>query len=102
MDLATTYFAPTLVILLITISGVYALLKKWINAAFFTLSGVFLALMELVSKALTGVTISETHWTLNQEHPEIGNLLNVLLGVLFLLIVVHLAKIMIAKMLDKD
>lgn len=101
MALETTYFLPTIVIMLLVISGVYVAMKKWVNGLFFFGAGVYLGLGEFVSIALTGETISANHWMIDVNHPAIGLLLTILLGALFLLLVTHLGKHTIKRMMEK-
>jgi hypothetical protein len=96
-ELSTTYFTPALAVLLLAIAGVYSKHKAWVNAGFFVGSGLFLAVGEVISIAVTGQTISATHWGIDTLSPEDGLVLNLLIGSLFLILTVHLAKITIKR-----
>jgi len=102
MDLATTYFFPTVIILLLIISGLYFLMKKWVNGIFFIFMGVSLGVGEVISKAITGGTISRAHWEIGVTNPEISNLISLMILGLFLVIFVHLASTAYRKFVTKE
>src|SRR3990167_549401 len=109
MDLSTTYFTPAVGLITLAISVIYFImasqkgitpkqrLGRILNGIFFIGAVIYLVIYEILQVMLTGVTISEHHWFMDQSNPEIGMLQNFLIMALFMVIFVHLGKFMIAR-----
>lgn len=100
--LATQYFVPSFVVLLLLLAGIYFKNGQPITSATFLGFGVVLAAGEGASIYFTHKTISENHWLLDASNPETGRLLFLILLALLLVIVVHLGKITIDRLKGKD
>lgn len=99
--LATQHFVTTFVALLVLLAWIYFKNSQPISALTFLGFGAVLAAGEGASIYFTHKTISENHWLLDANDPEIGMTLFLILLFLTLLIVVHLGKITIDRMRNK-
>lgn len=96
--LATQFFVPSFVILLLALCWIYLKKAQPITSATFFGFGLVLAAGEGASIYFTKKTISENHWLLDASDPETGMLLFLILLGLLLVIVVHLGKLTIERL----
>ena len=100
-SLATEYFVLSFVVLLLILAGIYFNNGQHITALTFIGFGLVLGAGEAASIYFTNKTISENHWYLDASKPEVGFMLFLVLTALLLIIVVHLAKLTIKRLMDK-
>jgi len=86
---------------LIGMAVISGLRKAWWNMAFWIFIGAGLGGFELVSKLVTGQTISQHHWTMTLADSSVGFVLFIITGLFFIGVWLHLAWKWLKKIMEK-